>query len=121
MALRAGVVKTGRSPPPPRSLLICCRARMTAWQRAGHEVKVLPCSPLLSLLLCGTRARLRPSCVPTSHKAGVCRLALLDPASFLVALALEVVGVCRSFLAARWPVTGFELEITQFSGVQRRT
>src|SRR5215471_12127497 len=105
----------------PRSLLICCRARMTAWQRAGHEVKVLPCSPLLSLLLCGTRARLRPSCIPTCHKAGVSRLALLDPASSLIAMAFAAVGVGRSFLSTSRLVTGFELEITQFPGVQRRT
>src|SRR5262249_61168260 len=93
---------------------------MTAWQRAGHEVKALP-RALLSLLLCGARARLWPLCVPTCDKTGVGRFGLLDPAPFLVAVALQVVGVCGPFLAAGRLVTGLELEIAQLSGVQRRT
>lgn len=56
-----------------------------------------------------------------SAKTGVGRFGLLDPASFLVAIALEVVGVRGPFLSAGRPATGFELEITQVPGVQRRT
>src|SRR6516164_4860471 len=48
----------------PRSLLICCRARMTAWQRAGHEVKVLPRSPIVA-------PPLRHPCAPLACQ---CRL-----------------------------------------------
>src|SRR5262249_44576998 len=76
---------------------------------------------LLSLLLCGARAHLRPSRVPTCHKTGIGRFGLLDPVSFLVALAFEIVGVRGSFLSAGRLVTGFELEITLLPGVQRRT
>ena len=104
-----------------RGLLNCCRAQVTAWRRAGHEVQALPRSPLSSLLLCGARARLRPPCVPACHKTGIGRFGLLDPASFLVAMAFEIVGVRGSFLSTGCSVTGSELEITQLPGVQRRT
>ena len=63
-------------------------------------MKVLPRSPIVAPPLrrpCAPSALLRSN-VP---QTGVSRLTLLDPASFLVALTLEVVGVCRSFLAAR--------------------
>jgi hypothetical protein len=53
--------------------------------------------PLSSFLLCGAHARLWPPWVPVGNKARVSGFGLLDPAPFLIALALDVVGVRRSF------------------------
>ena len=104
-----------------RGLLNCCRAQVTAWRRAGHEVQALPRSPLSSLLLCGARARLWPCWAPTRYKTGVGGFGLLDPAPFLVAMTLDVAGVRGSLLSARCLMTGFEIEIAQLFGVQCRS
>jgi len=62
---------------------------MTAWQRAAHEVKALPRSAIAAPPL-RTRTRLWTPRIPACHKPSVGRFGLLDPASFLVTLALEV-------------------------------
>ena len=83
-------------------------------------MKALPRSPIAAPPLRHPCAPLT-SCIPACHKPGVNRFGLLDPASFLVTPALEVVGVRGSFLSAGRLVTGLELEITQLPGVQCRT
>jgi hypothetical protein len=45
------------------------------------------------------------------QQSGVSGLGLLNPAPFLVAMALEVVGVRCSLLSERRPVTDFEHEL----------
>jgi hypothetical protein len=45
---------------------------------------------------------------------------LLDPASFLLAVTAEIVGVRRSPLAPRRLVSGRQFEIAHLPGVQRR-
>ena len=55
----------------PRYLLKCCRARMTAWQRAGHEVKALPRSPIVAPPLrrpCAPSALLRSNLLQNGHR-----------------------------------------------------
>jgi hypothetical protein len=61
------------------AIFFCC-AWVTAWRRAGSEVRALPRS-LSSHLICGIRARLlRTSWVPAGDEAGIGALGLLNPA-----------------------------------------
>ena len=89
------------------SALRCCRA-------------IAP--PSSSLLICGARTRLLGAAwVPAGDEAGIGSLGLLDPASFLIAMALDVVGMSRALLAAVGLVSRFQLEVAQLLGVERRT
>ena len=105
----------------PCSLLICCRARMTAWQRAGHEVKALPRRLILAPPLrrpCAPLAPLRSK--PPQNGRRPFRPCSTQRRSWS-RLLWRLQGCVVPFLAARRLVTGFELEIAQLSGVQRRT
>jgi len=46
---------------------------------------------------------------------------LLDPPALLIAMALDIVGMSRAFLATLSPVPRFQFQIAQLSGVQRRS
>src|SRR5215472_4833004 len=82
----------------------------------------LAAQPLQSLLLCGPRAHLlRAAPVPAGNKAGIGGLGLLDPAPFLIAVALDVVSMSLALLTACCLVTRLQLEIAQLLGVQRGT
>ena len=64
------------------------------------------------------RSLLGSARVPAGDEAGIGRLGLLDPAPLLLAVALDVVGVGRAFLAARRLVACLQLEIAQLLGVE---
>ncbi len=70
------------------------------------------------LVIYGTASQTTRS--PACHEPGVSRLGLLDPAPLLITMALEIVGVGRSFLAAGGRVPCLEFELAHLLGMQRR-
>ncbi len=90
-------------------------------KRAGHEVQARPRSRYRRSSFAAPVRALGPPGLQPATKTRVSGLGLLDPAALLVALAFQVVGVCRSLLAAGRLMTGPELEIAQLSGMQGGT
>lgn len=85
----------------------------------GPRSRSRPPAPLSSShLICGARAHCPgPSRRPAVNEACVGRFGLFHPAPFLVAVALDVVGVRGPLLATSWLAARLQFDIPQLLGM----
>jgi hypothetical protein len=92
-------------------------AWMTAGRRAGSEVRALPRSLYRRTSFAASVRPLRTPRVPAGDETRVSALGLFHPAALLFPVALDVVGMCCTLLAARRLVPSPEFHVAQLLGV----